>query len=133
MREIKFRVYDRKYKEISLVAKLDFSNGYVITIPHNVLRIEGCDLMQYTGLKDRNGKEIYEGDILKSSSDSIGHIYRVVWEGASYWLEKGKDKDYMAFRLDTYEDHGYQKSIEGNNIAVVEIIGNIYENSELLK
>ena len=80
---------------------------------------EGCvifddftEFMQYTGLKDKNRKEIYEGDILK---DEEGYSYPIEWEseGACYsW-------DAMLF----------SNSLNAFNL---EVIGNIYENPELL-
>ncbi len=79
-------------------------------------------LMQYTGLKDKNGKEIYEGDILEGSSNGLiyGHGLKLVMEWdedtAGYWLEmrnpKFKEYAQAATRMT--------------------IIGNIYENADLV-
>jgi uncharacterized phage protein (TIGR01671 family) len=73
---------------------------------------------QYTGLKDRHGQEIYEGDILRD--DEMG-LNVVRWEDGSFWLEM------------FYE--GNQSLMEhlSDYNEVCEIIGNIYENPELLK
>ena len=78
-------------------------------------------IMQYTGLKDKNGKEIYEGDILRG--DCLNEsVYTVVCEyipeAAEYVLQN--HKDYCV---------NLSVSLEGD----FEIIGNIYENSNLLK
>ncbi len=75
---------------------------------------EDIELMQYTGLKDKNGKEIYEGDILQTQSGLIGAV--------SYHEERGG----FIFQ-DGYNEMLYQRMIR------VEIIGNIHENPELLK
>ena len=80
------------------------------------------DLMQFTGLLDKNGKEIYEGDILQHEPDgNMPHHYIVVyWDGvmAAY---------YVKFQNSNGTDllEGYTKRHK--------IIGNIYENPELLK
>ena len=69
-------------------------------------------LMQYTGLKDKNGKEIYEGDILK-------HKY-----GGTQ------------FAAVTFHDCSFYTGgvlLQSNHSSVIEVIGNIYENPELLK
>ena len=76
------------------------------------------NVMQYTGLKDKNGKEIYEGDIVQSIDDSHP-IFKVVWlcdsEHACYALQQGKE----LWWLEHYPE--------------LEVKGNIYENPELLK
>lgn len=72
--------------------------------------------MQYTGLKDKNGKEIYEGDVSKYFNRSGRIIY---------------DNKRAAFCLFTKEDDVYVQLL--NTVVVdVEIIGNIYENPELI-
>jgi len=69
-------------------------------------------LMQYTGLKDKNGKEIYEGDIVKGTG---GEFNEEVWEAG--WNE---DRDFIGWSITP------QNCEDG-----LEIIGNIYENPEL--
>lgn len=73
---------------------------------------------QYTGLKDRHGQEIYEGDILRDDEMGLNVVW---WENGSFWLEM------------FYE--GGQSLMEHltDYNEVCEVIGNIYENPELLK
>ncbi len=68
---------------------------------------------QYTGLKDKNGKEIYEGDIVK-----IVHIFQVVFNEHGFWEAKN---EYSHFPITRYPQQSWT------------IIGNIYENPELLE
>jgi uncharacterized phage protein (TIGR01671 family) len=75
---------------------------------------ENVELMQYTGLKDKNGKEIYEGDLL-SNSEFIGQI---VWDIGGFDWVKSNGVEYFIGNLKTTD---------------IEVVGNIYENPDLLK
>ena len=89
---------------------------------HNTIR-----LMQFTGLLDKNGKEIYEGDILKSE---LGKISEVQWVNENIGVNGGEyGIGYVGWIADFYGD----KSDCGLNEWNIEVIGNIYENPELLK
>lgn len=121
MREIKFRVYIKSLKKIEAVREISFGGKEILGIrvssfiTDSYITEMDYELMQYTGLKDKNGKEIYEGDILKDiKTEKISQIY---WNGitASFKLkgEIGEDNE-------LFDVHGS------------EIIGNIYENPELL-
>ena len=74
---------------------------------------------QYTGLKDKNGKEIYEGDIVKARSKRVNCVYEV------YWEERG-----CQFRCCAHRDRQFDKTHLMD--WADEVIGNIYENPELL-
>jgi hypothetical protein len=103
MRPIKFRAWDKLNENIFIPDLLEINNGALPNDPGSPLIY-----MQYTGLKDKNGKEIYEGDIINDMGNAVR--YEVVWEG-SCWR--------------------YLNQVVRDN-QFSEIIGNIYENPELI-
>ena len=128
MREIKFRAWDEttKYMVSDIqIQTLEFGGGgrlhYTSEEAYTVFT-DKYVLLQFIGLKDKNGKEIYEGDIIKLRASGIG---KIVWHRAGlYWKCKPyKEGEFMSGPQETSED------ILNNG----EVIGNIYENSELLK
>ena len=126
-RRIKFRVWDSVMSEMFYDSEL--SNGDLLVI-HIDGRLEISDddtykvgdfkIMQYTGLKDENGKEIYEGDIVKIEGFSPRN-YLIVWdEDYGSWILR-EDVSLMEERI-RYEH--FKNSL---------IVGNIYENSNMFK
>ena len=126
-REIKFRVWNKERKEMWSMDNLLDVDG---TTPfQDILRnLNGekdiWKLMQFTGLLDKNGKEIYEGDIL-DWGDNFPSV--VIWsklaggETPGFELEEKGDYEYPIYHtLSAYTNP-------------FEVIGNIYENPELLK
>lgn len=87
MREIKFRAYDHKTKEMSAPFTLSIIEEY-IKDGYVGFRPERWDIMQYTGLKDKNGKEICEGDIVKDGwgegTGEVKFIYGHFYLGFGY-------------------------------------------------
>jgi uncharacterized phage protein (TIGR01671 family) len=117
-RTIKFRTWSEKQKQMVLMPDLEVYAHPDGSIEYHCRSGAKKPLMQFTGFKDKNSKEIYEGDILKT----IG-IYgngKVVWDRVAYFIE-----------LTSRERESYHQFIDATGNAH-EVIGNIYENPELL-
>ena len=124
MREIKFRAWVKDRKEIFEVILINYVTkkvtylfervGDLLNIRHE--KFNDTELMQYTGLKDKNGKEIYEGDIFYTGSKKI--LYIVEWIDCGLKGRQIKNKSWVG--LDYWKDD-------------IEVIGNIYENPELME
>lgn len=119
MREIKFRAFDpiegKMWEPIVRPdGELMSSNGIGGYVTH--YQVPRDRLMQYTGLKDKNGVEIYEGDI---DSELRVFTYSVVM-GGWYLMRKGEGVQW------------HEQAVR-QGMLPYEVIGNIYENPELLK
>ena len=119
MREIKFRAWD-KLNEKMLYNAEHTHHRYRINMP-SFGEILDCpnsyDVMQYTSLKDRDGKDIYEGDIVEFSNGNLG---KVIW----YHLRAGFD---VAFA------NAIPEELDHNLASSCEVVDNIYENKGLSK
>ena len=121
MRDIKFRVWDNERNAMlnSKSVDIDFFEGK-IEITSDTIRydevytdeIKDFELMQYVGCKDKNNKEIYEGDIVKTKE----HIGQIIYSKGMFFIDVKGD-----FYLPIY-----------NVSEFMEVIGNIYENPDLL-
>lgn len=128
MREIKFRAWHKAEKRFINLNGMSTEFGtmtdkgqvYGIT-EQGVLReydIDEIELMQYTDLKDKNGKEIFEGDIVKPFTDDI-NIAQIIYLAPKFVIAtKKKDGSYLLWN--------YLKD-------EIEIIGNIHQDKNLLK
>ena len=130
MREIKFRAWDGEemFVPSMITAHGDINKPNGIGVDNWVK----AELMQFTGLKDKNGKEIYEGDILRYSfGDGEGytqHVGEVVWDGCFYMVG-----GLAGWWTKTFKSHMQETLRASTKKVVCEVIGNIYENPELIK
>jgi len=123
MREIKFRMWNPNTKVMVDLKKItpfalhpdlerDHLDGLFIPFRENM------PLMQFTGLHDKNGKEIWEGDIVKTINEEIG---KVVFSIGAFWAE------YLW-------PHNWDPMAPAEIVrSDMKVIGNIYENPELLE
>lgn len=128
MREIKFRIFDNSEKNF-LIKNEKVSRGIfkdkvseIVDFENNSVQINNPEderyiFLQYTGMKDINDKEIYEGDIVLYLNN--GKKAQVFWSGYS-----------IAYHLN-FDDEPYDLGCFTE--AELEVIGNIYENPELLE
>ena len=147
MREYKFRAWDKEYEKMTYfddedydyrpplvfrldqVFKKDSNYDDYEDFEYNDIT-DSVEIMQYTGLRDENGKGIYEGDIIEFSYDMfVGNFDtfvakgKVVFEEGAFYVEVFENER-------TTDDEAYL--LYSVNLDTIEVIGNIYKNKELL-
>lgn len=152
MRQIKFREWDPEREKMygkghgmSYSDRLESDNATMFVFDHeesddnreeekDVNGVPFRRLMQYTGLKDKNGREIYEGDLLRVELDDDPDSYYiapVTWCGADYPAFDIMSKYWPKNVI--YDTNVLSAIVAGWSEEVMSVIGNIYENPELME
>lgn len=128
---IKFRAWDKRREEMWKVATLHIEDEYADLFKTNIYenpfndpwaKFEDLILMQSTGLKDKNGVEIFEGDIVLANGVQV----TVSFGEQKYEENYGDETYYIGFNVFTKMGYGMLIPVK------YEVIGNIHENPELL-
>ncbi|WP_142433920.1 YopX family protein [Enterococcus faecium] len=133
----KFRAWDKKTETIQEIESISFKEKKLVIDQKSVTwfnsdytkNFDEVELMQSTGVKDKNGVEIFEGDIVlvsvRNGFDYLGNKVCIVKNSIDYsglvCATVDEDLEYQIFNTELFEKYTY------------EVIGNIYENSELLE
>lgn len=115
-RTLKFRAWDKEKKQMCIVNAIQFKAGLVLLVRNDgkqyAVPLSNVELLQFTYAHDKNGKEIFERDIIK----------------IAYPMSKsGKNEEVDSLHFFCYDEDGCATRLEG-----CEVIGNVFENPELI-
>lgn len=123
MREIKFKAWNPRLKQMSEPFTIEKLLTAEVSLLHKTSHDEPIEWLQYTGLKDKNGKEIYDGDIVRVSKDVLGgtkdEVCQIEWDGG------------CGYQIESDESGCFSLTDFGE--SDLKVLGNIYENLELLE
>lgn len=130
----KFRAWDKHVKKIRKVTEIHFDDSLIYLKANNgkgyYCSFSDIVLMQSTSLKDKNGVEIFEGDVVKISDGSN--------EEDSYTsvVKNYADEGYPAFDIEApsswYYESNILATIMGGEYETIEVIGNVWEDGDLI-
>lgn len=146
-REIKFRAWDNLNHRMQFDFFIDSDGAaWMNQDPHGVdmsgkkrvARTDRLEVMQFTGLKDKNGKEIYESDIIELIDDAGNTIRtQVKWGNHRRQMSNGLIVDIPGFafiKADGAASFPIVQNYKGvHDLEIFEVIGNIYQNPELIQ
>jgi uncharacterized phage protein (TIGR01671 family) len=125
---LKFRAWDKKLKKMFEVSFIDYDTKLIgLNIDSEIIIFDFDDvvLMQSTGLKDKNGKEIFEGDVVQFEDCYTESDFLYINKGIVEWSQG-------SFTV-TNRDSVEMEDLLDGEILDVAIIGNIYENKDILE
>ena len=133
-REIKFRAWHKTFKKMFKIGQITLEEGIWNFEPNNrdfigmsIPYQPSMILMQYTGLHDENGKEIYEGDVVKITNKNSKVIPIKPLIAQIVWSE-----EYLAYILITTSVKDAFENLGDYIDYDIEVIGNVFDNPELL-
>ena len=127
MRTIKFRTWIKKWKEMREVYTIKWEDDGVFVEADqycSFFKIDEIELMQSTGFLDLNGREIFEGDIIKY----VNELYKVEFFNGGFFLRGSTE-----YEGDSDLIYGIHFSDMADLEKHCEIVGNIFENQEMIK
>lgn len=116
-----YLVYDNRDKMYRIITEINYSTGTCLTTD-NAPRVDKSTICQCTGLKDKNGKLIWENDIVR---DKHGNFYKAFWQNNYYqfsWICVKSEIFQVGIKWDLYVMRSFE----------IEVVGNIFDNKELL-